>query len=468
MAQNFEFTLPEKLNYGSNRHEILGTNSGGIVVMNAGKNLHFISLYSTDMKLNWKKSISLKEFGSVNIGKVILMADSALVFYTTQTKGMTLLKAAKVNSQLLLIRPSIIIDTLTSSTLQSVPKINYSVSNNKKRFLIYYEDLNTIEKRKLHAYCLDDLLNNKWKSEFIATEFKDPEIISAQIDDSIYCSFLLGENHIKNFRNDFPYNKLMLVSYNDSQQTFSTTVTEESGMILTEALLKQDISNHQILVAVLYALAPGIKSEGIIIYRYSFNGDLINKKLIPFSIDMLSSLTGNITTKRNDGFFSFQPSEMIIKKDGGLIFFAESHSVSTESFNSSGLGNFGGSSSLTVNYYHYDEILAYSISDTGKIEWSQVLHKKQQTEGDGGLFSSFSILIAPAALIIVFNDFITGMDMLSAFKLEADGKTSRLELFNATKKGLLPVSKAAKQISINEIVIPSLKKGYLQYLKISF
>lgn len=468
MAQNYEISLPEKLNYGTTRYEVLGTNSEGIVAMNAGKNSHSVSLYSSDMKLIWKKPIALKEIGFVNIGKVILTGDSAIVFYTIQARGMTFLKAAKVNHQFMIIRTSIIVDTLATTTLLSVPKMNYTVSYNKNKLLIYYDDLNVSERRKMHAYCLDEWLNVKWNISYRASDFTEPEIISAEVDDSLHCWFLFGENQVKNFHNDFPFNKIMMVCYNDSTNTFSTSITEEYGMIFTEPILKRELTNHQILVAGLYANSPGSESDGVYVNRFSVKGNLLSKKLIPFSTDLLSNLSGNNPPKRNDGFYFFHPSEMIVKKNGGVIFLAESHAISTESFNSQGYGNFGGSSALTVNYYHYDEIIACSISDTGGMEWSQVLHKKQQTESDGGLFSSYALVIAPTKLILVYNDFAGGTNVLSAFTLQADGKTERIEILNADKKGLLPVAIAGKQISPNEIIMPSLKKGYLQYLKLLF
>ena len=218
----------------------------------------------------------------------------------------------------------------------------------------------------------------------------------------------------------------------------------------------------------MYALAPGTESNGIILLRFQLQGKSINKKLIAYSADLLSQLTGNISPKRSDGFFSFQPSDMVVKNDGGIIFLAESYSISTDAFNSSGYGNFGGSTSLTVNYYHFDEVIALSFNDTGGVEWNQVIHKKQQTESDGGIFSSFALLIAPTNLLLVYNDFAAGMDVLSTFTLWPDGKVEHNEIFNADKKGLLPLVKEGKQISPNEMVMPSLKKGYLQYLKILF
>ncbi len=467
-AQSYEVSLPEKLNYGSNRFEVLGTNRDGIVAMNAGKNSHTIELYSFDMKLKWKKPLSLKEVGFVNIGKIILIEDSAIVFYTIQYKGMTMLKAAKVDEQLNLIRPSITIDTLATSTLLNVPKMNYSVSANKKRFLIYFEDLNIADKRSMHAFCVDALLNLKWKNAFRSTDFLEPELLTAELDDSLLCWFVIGENQVKNLRNDFPYNKIMLMTFNDSSMVFTKTLTEEAGMIFTEPIVRRDFNSNQLILAGLYSDSPGNESDGIFLNRYQNTGAIVADKMIQFSADLLINLSGNNPPKRNDGFYFFHPSAMIIKKNSGIIFLTESHSVSTESFNSTGYGNFGGSSSLTVNYYHYNEIVACSISNTDSIEWSQVLHKKQQTESDGGIFSSFALLIAPTELILIYNDFAGGTNVLSAFTMQSDGKVNRTEIFNADKKGLLPLAVAGKQVSPNEMVIPSLKKGYLQYLKILF
>ena len=222
-GQNYKVSLPEKLNYGVNRYEVLGINSYGVIVLNAGKTEHTVTLYAADMKLKWKKPIALKELGIVNVGKIYLVEDSFIVFYTVQFHGTTVLKVAKVNAQLNLIRVATIIDTLATSTLLPVPGMNYTASFNKKRFLIYYDDLNNSDRRKLHSYGVDELLNLKWKNEFRSLDFVEPETVTAVIDDSFKCWFLIGENQVKNFHNDFPYNKFMLLSYNDSTKNFIQT-----------------------------------------------------------------------------------------------------------------------------------------------------------------------------------------------------------------------------------------------------
>ncbi len=468
-AQQYEISLPEKREYSANRFEVIGTNSDGIVTLSAGKSTHAVSLFSFNLKLKWKKQIALKEFGFINLGKIILTEDSAIVFFTVQSRGITLLKAAKVNLQLNIIRPAIILDTLSTSTLIAVPKLNYSISYYKKKFLVYYEDINTIDRRKLHAICIDEWLNVKWKINYQASQFIEPETITAYVDDSVNAWFLIGENQVKNFHNDFPYNKLMMLSYHALNNEFTTTITEENGLILSRPILKLDFSNRQIIICGLYSSSPGISSNGVYVNRYYIDGMLKSQKTIPFSSDLLSNLSGNIPPKRNDGFNFFHSSDLIIKNDGGLIFLTESYTVSTEAFNSvSGYGNFGGSSSLTVSYFHFDQIIALSFSNTDSVLWNQVLHKKQQTEGDGGIFSSYYLMVAPSSLVFIYNDFSSGTNFLSAFKLNHDGKVDRTEIFNADKKGLLPVSKSGKQISPDTVVVPSLKKGYLQFLKLTF
>lgn len=467
-AQNFDVSLPEKLNYGTNRYEVLGENTEGTVVLIAGKSIHTIAVYSSELKLKWKKPIALKEVGQVSIGKIYLTGDSAIVFYSVLLKGMTVLKAAKVNAQMNLLRAVVVLDTLSTTTLLAAPPLNYSCSAARKRFVVYYDDLNNGEKRKLYCLCIDTHLKKIWQNEFRADGFVEPDVLSAAVLDSNHCWFIIGENQVKNFHNDYPYNKVMLVSVNDSSGAVAKTIIEKSGMIFNAPILKCDLVNRVMVVAGIYASSPGNESDGIFLLHFNFNGELLMKKFTPYSTELLSKLSGNTPPKRNDGFFSFRPSDFIIRRDGGIIFMAESFSISTEAFNSPGYGSGGGASSLTVNYYHYNEILALSLNDTGLVEWNQVLPKKQQTESDGGLFSSFHIVVAPTELILVFNDFSQNIDMLSYFTLKPDGNFSRTEIFNADKKGLLPLVREGEQISSGEIVMPSLKKGYLQFIKLTF
>ena len=467
-AQQYSLSLPEKLQLGVNNYEVLGANSEGVLVLSSGKTIRNISLYATNMKLQWKKGINLKEFGIVNVQKIFLIEDSALVFYTVQSRGVTILKAVKVNQKFEVMRTPCILDTLGNTTLISVPSLSYASSFGKKRITAYYEDLNSTDKRKIHCICIDDLPSLKWKNEFRPPEFAEPQIISVLPDDSLRTWILFGENQVKNFRNDFPFNKFMLITCSDSGKAVFQSMVEESGYLFSSALIRQDRMNRQIVVAGMFSDSPGNESDGVLVSRFSYNSVLLSNKLLKFSDEFLSDLCGNIPPKRNDGFYSFSPSQMILKLDGGIIFLAESYNVSTESYNSAGFGNYGVTSSLTVNFYHYDDVIVLSTDASDSVHWEKVLHKKQQTEGDGGYFSSFFLTVAPTQLILVFNDFSSGMAVLSSFSVGADGAVDRNEIFNADKKGLLPVPQSCKQVSPNEVIMPSIKKGYLQYIKIIF
>jgi len=151
-----------------------------------------------------------------------------------------------------------------------------------------------------------------------------------------------------------------------------------------------------------------------------------------------------------------------------VLFIAQSESVSTEAYVNPPLGGFGLSTGFTVNYFHYDELAVLSFNQDGSVEWKQILHKKQSTEGDGGFFSSIGLMIAPTQLYFVFNDGINGQTVVTDFSLDATGVQSRKEIFSADRKGVMVVPRQGKQVSANEMVLPSFKKNFLQFVKISF
>ncbi|MBA2407249.1 MAG: hypothetical protein H0V65_04560 [Chitinophagales bacterium] len=157
-----------------------------------------------------------------------------------------------------------------------------------------------------------------------------------------------------------------------------------------------------------------------------------------------------------------------MKRDGGAILVAESASVSSESYTSNSYGTFGISSGFTVNYYHYDDIAVFSFQKDGKLEWKQILHKKQATEGDGGYYSSFITMIAPASLYFIYNDMSNAQTNVANYNIDPSGNHQRKELLNADRKGVMLIPQSAKQISPTELLVPSIKRNYLQFVKISF
>ena len=71
-------------------------------------------------------------------------------------------------------------------------------------------------------------------------------------------------------------------------------------------------------------------------------------------------------------------------------------------------------------------------------------------------------------LQFIYNDVINGQTSVADFMIDATGKQQRSDVFNADRKGVMVIPRSSKQISPNELIMPSLKRNYLQFVKVSF
>jgi hypothetical protein len=467
-AQDIATSPPQKITAGISKVEVLGRNDQGIIIRHTVHDDDEILCYYDNMSLRWKKNIPRREKNG-SIEEIICYPDSMLFFYSVTVKGATVLKAFKTSSRIESPATVIALDTLSTTLMSPIPHTQFSLTADKRYILFWYSDHNFDNNKMVHLTCLDFKLRKQWSTIIRLTELEHPDPITATIDTFGNACLVSGEYKARNFSNNFPYTALMITSIKQKGTHTHQSIIREQENFYTECQVKQDVRNGNVLVAGLFSHNAGTESEGTCFFVYNSSRDsLILQHYEAHSNDFVSQLTGNSPPKRNDGFFDFQPIDLIVKRDGGAIFIAESESVTSEAYNNPPFGGFGLSTGFTVNYYHYDELAVTSFNPDGSVEWKQILHKKQSTEGDGGYYSSIATMIAPAQLYLVYNDIVNGQTTVSNFSIDATGKQARNEMFSADRKGVNVTPRQGKQISANEMILPSFKRNYLEFVKITF
>jgi len=71
-------------------------------------------------------------------------------------------------------------------------------------------------------------------------------------------------------------------------------------------------------------------------------------------------------------------------------------------------------------------------------------------------------------LQLIYNDGINGQTSVAGFNIDVNGNQERVDIFNSDRKGVMVIPRSSKQISPNELIMPSLKRNYLQFVKVSF
>lgn len=102
------------------------------------------------------------------------------------------------------------------------------------------------------------------------------------------------------------------------------------------------------------------------------------------------------------------------------------------------------------------------------MEWSSVMRKKQASEDDNGVYSSFLIVNEKDKLRFIYLDDISSSGVLNEYTLTSVGKSNRQTILNQEEKDMMLLPKMGKQVSPNEVIIPSYKNGALQLAKIIF
>lgn len=95
----------------------------------------------------------------------------------------------------------------------------------------------------------------------------------------------------------------------------------------------------------------------------------------------------------------FNLDQLILRGDGGALLLAEQF----ELISYAEYDNF--SNTYTNRYiYRYDDIVAVSINPVGDIDWATRIPKAQETQDDGGLYSSYCYAVTGNNILLVFND----------------------------------------------------------------
>lgn len=182
----------------------------------------------------------------------------------------------------------------------------------------------------------------------------------------------------------------------------------------------------------------------------------------------------SVRTAFNDHFIR----QIIPKRDGGFILCSESY-YTTSRYNSWNRWNYlYGSPFLNpMDYYYYspyynnslywnsrynnnqsvryhaDNIAIFSINQSGKLEWSNVIGKTQfDDESDDEI--SYGIMNTGGQLHFLFNQMEKRLNLLNDYTISPEGQLNRNPTLKNLDRGYEFMPKYARQVSARQMIIP--------------
>jgi hypothetical protein len=180
----------------------------------------------------------------------------------------------------------------------------------------------------------------------------------------------------------------------------------------------------------------------------------------------MNELTGKSSNEAK--LYTFNIKKVMLRNDGGVLLIAESLIKDTREtiFNSQFSPTFN--SIQRINFFQYNDIVAFSMNPEGTVDWRAIMRKKQVSEEDNGLFSSFLVVNEKERLRLLYLDEISTAASLREYELSSEGMVKSNNILFQESKDLMLLPKAGKQVSPNEVVLPSYLRNQLRLVKITF
>ena len=233
-----------------------------------------------------------------------------------------------------------------------------------------------------------------------------------------------------------------------------------------------DNVNQRLTIAGLYGSKSQNETEGYMVFSAAIANlrqpSLHDIQTFPYDENILVDLNGVEKKSKKNLLFDFYIKTLVHRADGGFIMIVELQREYAR--RNVGLSNFDRSMAASRGYvdYYSEDLILFSIQPDGSLFWRKILFKKQFSQDDEGIYSSFFIMKVPSQMHFIFNDEIKNNNTVSEYVIDPLGNYRRNSLLSTEYKNLKLRFQDAVQTSSQSFVVPSEKNGRINLVKITF
>src|SRR5690606_36310418 len=182
------------------------------------------------------------------------------------------------------------------------------------------------------------------------------------------------------------------------------------------------------VIAGMYSERNTGRAQGFFFLRYH-PGLPAEISTLPFDEALLAEVYGkDVALSR--GLTDFRIRQIALRQDGGGVVIAEvnkefSRRSGVPMRRENGLYVRGG----WVDYY-VEDLLLFAIHPDGTEHWKKVLRKRQYSQDDDAIYSSYFLFKTPNPLRFLFNDEIKQENTVGGYEVSGTGQVERKTVFN--------------------------------------
>jgi hypothetical protein len=428
-----------------------------------------LMLFDANLKSKFTEKIQ-PERHSIDILQTVIDKNYFTVLYRHSGSGRSSTKAARISSQ------GKLLDTLTLQSTNQwgvVYQPRLVVSEDRSKLLVY--DL--VDNNNMFNTVVFDIKNFKmlWTRAFRPNALDYHNTLQQALIDNAGGVYWAIERD--NRKSRLTNNRFEVVYYTpELSQEWSVTVPIPNRF-WQKVLFVVDNKNKKVLCSGFCSTKKAGRSDAVFYFAITplFQG-VTEVFFSNFETTFLKQITGKEQSASNPGFEDMELRQVIARTDGSVVLVAEQFKkyvryTAASSMMGQRSGTYGGTfptDTRTTTDYEYNDVMLVSILANGQKNWNVLLPKRQYSEDDDGLYSSFFLLKTKTGLRFLYNDEIKTGGNVNEYAMQTDGTAQRRNIFNSEKQNLQLIPNEARQTSATELIVPSLVKNKLQMVMMSF
>ncbi len=444
-------------------YELIGKVKGQYMLFQNKEVSFEVQCFDETLKSIWTKELELDK-KRVNVIVVSPLEDHFYIVYEFKQKGNTIIKAQKYDARANLVDSVSIQDF---GFLFLTPNFQFVRSEDHSKLLIWYVE----NESRIHALSFDiNTMTLLWSTVitpqdyFIGRDFTD-----LLIDNKGQMHLIIQKDNLR-YRGKVHYYEIYKCSTNG--EGFRPKIVPMEGYTTYDAQYIYDNLNQQLVIAGLYSDKNTGWAKGYFVVTITEkNPDEHLLIFQEFEDKLVESYLESKTTIKNKGISESLVQEIILRRDGGVIMVIEKVKTNQRAY-ATGTAppynyrntNFVASS---VDYY-YEHLMLISIHPEGEMQWNSILRKKQFSQDDGGVYSSYFLVKTPSNLRFVFNDEIKEENTVSEYIIQSSGDFGRRSVMSTDNQRIKLRFPDAIQVGIDEFVVPSERRGRLRIVRVKY
>ncbi len=439
-------------------YEIIGDLKGRLLLFRDRATDFQVQAFNEKMREVWSKDLELDKRLPVVLGLVPTEEDFTL-FYRFRQKSHTVLKMHKYDPAANLVDSTTIKDY---GYLFFTPDFEMVRSQDKSKVLIYY-----VEKQKIIHALSFDVLNQQllWDQTFQPEDFDySRDILHTVVDDDGNAYMIFEKNNLKYKRDPHYYEVHQYIGEGNQYSRFNIAL---DGKLTYDVHFKFDNINKALKAGGLYAENNPGRATGYFYLSIPRNSsEAYRLNFDAFTDEFVTTLMGK-EVNDHKGIMESSIQDIVLRQDGGILLIGERNRQYERRLASTNRLGYDSYNRYIVDYF-YDDLFIISVHPDGAPHWQQVLPKKQYSQDDEGVYSSYFLFKTPSRLRFLFNDEIRQENTVSEYVINGHGEYDRNSVLSTENLQMRLRFRDATQTSARQIIIPSERRSQLRLIKVEY